>query len=112
MNRLLLRPFSKNARLLALSDVQLTLFSKPNCGLCEEAKENLQELLDDEKLKSAHIKLKEVNINELQNQKWWKAYCFDIPVLHIENTANKDLIEKVFHRMDEEEILGKINKVK
>ncbi|CCD24057.1 Mgp12p NDAI_0C03970 [Naumovozyma dairenensis CBS 421] len=108
-----IRPFSRASILYKISDIRLTLYSKPNCGLCEEAKEIIQEdILSQEKFKRYKVKLKIVNIDDLKNKKWWIKYCFDVPVLHIENESKKGQLERVFHKMDEKEILDKIEKMR
>lgn len=48
-----------------------------------------------------------VDIDDPKNKVWWEKYCFDVPVLHIENTDKTSLL-KVFHRLDEKDVTEKI----
>ena len=53
----------------------LTLYTKEECSLCDEAKEVLQP--------HWHMfKFEEVDIEEDGNEKWHDMYCYDIPVFH------------------------------
>ncbi|OWF56143.1 glutaredoxin-like protein C5orf63 homolog [Mizuhopecten yessoensis] len=54
----------------------LTLYTKDNCQLCEEAKEALTPL-------SHRFQLEEVDITESSNKEWLK-YRYDIPVFHFD----------------------------
>lgn len=53
-----------------------------------------------------------VDIDDPKNKEWWEKYCFDIPVLHLEDRTRKDSLLKVFHRLDEKEVIGKIETFK
>jgi len=55
----------------------LTLYSKPQCTLCDEAKSQLAEFA-----KECAIDLKIVDIS--QDKALWDKYQFDIPVLLVE----------------------------
>ncbi|XP_069136734.1 glutaredoxin-like protein C5orf63 homolog [Argopecten irradians] len=52
----------------------LTLYTKDDCQLCEEAKDTLIPL-------SHRFQLEEVDITAPSNKEWLK-YCYDIPVFH------------------------------
>ena len=88
--------------------VKLTLFSKPQCGLCEEAKEIIEDVLESDAIPKHNISMNIVNINQLNNKKWWDLYCFDIPVLHIEKDNDKESLFKMMHRIDEDVLVDKI----
>ncbi|GMM58999.1 Mgp12 protein [Maudiozyma humilis] len=94
------------------NQLKLTLFSKPNCGLCEEAKEILVDTLELPVFKGEKLqeKLNEVNINK--DAKWWKEYCFDIPVLHIEKEGEPESLVKIMHFFKEDELTEAIKKFK
>lgn len=49
-----------------------------------------------------------VKIDDPKNQEWWDKYCFDVPVLHIENPAREGSLIKIFHRLEEKDVLDKI----
>ncbi|KAH9518421.1 hypothetical protein Btru_016787 [Bulinus truncatus] len=54
----------------------LTLYTKNPCPLCDEALEKLQPWLD-------QVILEKIDITSPENKKFWKAYCHDIPVFHL-----------------------------
>lgn len=97
------------SRLLSFSPkVKLTLFSKPQCGLCEHAKEIIDDVLDKPEFPKDDIKMEIINITQINNKKWWELYCFDIPVLHVQKTDDPSSLFKIFHRIDEDILEEKI----
>ena len=56
---------------------RLTLYSKLNCPLCEEAKQEIQEFG-----KECELSIEVVDISK--DPKLWDKYQFDIPVLLVE----------------------------
>lgn len=94
---------------LRLSRVQLTLFTRANCGLCDVAKSRLVEF---NKNQSEPIKYTEVDIMAPGQQKWKDAYDFDVPVLHIDAIQGEgeqiqhslDAAKKLMHRFTVEEL--------
>lgn len=94
------------------SNVKLTFFSKPNCGLCEAAKEVLDDVLTSEEFVNESIPVKNININDIRNKEWWNAYCFDIPVLHIEKKDDKKSLIKIMHFFREDELTEKLKMFK
>ena len=64
-------------------------------------------MLDSEEFRQYSLakRLEIVDINK--NQKWWDAYCFDIPVLHVEDANGAKPLVKVMHFFKEDE-LGEI----
>ena len=101
------RSFHRTCARLNYSNIKLTFFSKPSCPLCQEAKEVLDDVLDSEEFKKYSLakRLEIVDINK--NQKWGDAYCFDIPVLHVEDANGAKPLVKVMHFFKEDE-LGEI----
>ncbi|KAH3899166.1 Mgp12p SCDLUD_004595 [Saccharomycodes ludwigii] len=91
--------------------IKLTLFVKENCGLCEKAKYNLEQLYSKDK-EISKLPLELVDINLPLNNKWWDKYSFDIPVLHIENTEKPENLAKIFHVIEENDVVDKVNGVK
>jgi len=56
---------------------KLTLYSKSSgCSLCDDAKEVLVQFKD-------RVEFVEVDIGLAENKDWFKKYCFDIPVIHL-----------------------------
>lgn len=90
----------------------MTLFSKNNCGLCDKAKSVMNEVLQKNQSLRAKADYKIVDIDDPANKEWWNKYCFDIPVLHIEDTTKQDSLVKLFHRLDEAEVAEKIDSLK
>lgn len=56
---------------------KLTLYSKPNCPLCEEAKREIAEFS-----KECEVSLELVDIS--QDKELWDKFQFEIPVLMVE----------------------------
>jgi glutaredoxin len=71
--------------------MKIRIYSKPDCHLCDEAKETIQRVT-----KRLPIEIEIINIEkdaELQNQ-----YRYDIPVIFLDD-------RKIFkHRVDEEKL--------
>lgn len=108
-----IRRFHQNRPLCngGYSHLKLTFFGKPNCGLCDEAKEVIDDVLTENKDYSiAKEKMKFININK--DQKWWNEYCFDIPVLHIEDENKPDSLVKIMHFFKEDELNEILQKFK
>ncbi|KAJ8304847.1 hypothetical protein KUTeg_018430 [Tegillarca granosa] len=59
----------------------LTLYTKDDCPLCDEAKILLTPL-------SHRYKLEEVDIMLPENKEWYKKYRYDIPVFHFEGRVS------------------------
>ncbi|CAB4254948.1 similar to Saccharomyces cerevisiae YDR286C Putative protein of unknown function [Maudiozyma barnettii] len=99
-------------RVCNYTNVKLTLFSKPQCGLCEEAHEVINDTLESpEFVKEPLIQNMEI-ININKDAKWWKEYCFDIPVLHIEKQGDPSSLVKIMHHFREDELTTALKKFK
>ncbi|SCV05565.1 LANO_0H10286g1_1 [Lachancea nothofagi CBS 11611] len=105
------RRFHSAARLANYSKVQLTLFSKTNCGLCDKAKNVVDQVMSD-KQRYNGLQLTVVDIDEPQNKAWWNKYCMDVPVLHVENVEDTQSPLKIFHRLDLDQVKEKIESSK
>jgi glutaredoxin len=86
--------------------ISLTLFTKPGCHLCEEAKTVVDSVLD--QFKSQHsaespIELTEVNI--LENQALLEKYGEEIPVLQINGQTH------AYWRIDSERLTAALNEL-
>jgi len=55
----------------------LTLYSKPGCHLCDDAKREIESFA-----KECELKLDEVDISK--DKVLWDKYCYDIPVLMLD----------------------------
>jgi glutaredoxin len=67
---------SEDARLSSAGPLEVTLYTRPGCHLCEEAKALMQPLL-----RQFCATLREVNIEE--DQELTRRYGMDIPVIFI-----------------------------
>jgi glutaredoxin len=86
--------------------IQLTLFTKPGCYLCEEAKTVVDSVIA--KFKSEHssenpIELTEVNI--LEDQALLEKYGEEIPVLQINGATH------AYWRIDSERLVSALNEL-
>ena len=69
-------PHPEDLRLAAADALEVTLYTRPGCHLCEEAKAAIQPLLHE-----FGARLREVNIEE--DRELIERYGWDIPVLFI-----------------------------
>jgi glutaredoxin len=86
--------------------IQLTLFTKPGCHLCEEAKTVVDSVLD--RFKSQHfaespIELTEVNV--LEDQALLEKFGEEIPVLQINGATH------AYWRIDSERLIAALNEL-
>jgi len=101
---------------LKLAKVQLTLFTRANCGLCDVAKSRI---VDFNKKQPDPINYAEVDIMGPGQQKWKDAYDFDVPVLHIDPIVENgqqfqptlDAAKKLMHRFTVEEVENGVREV-
>ncbi|AMD19193.1 HBR292Wp [Eremothecium sinecaudum] len=110
MSKLLSRGLHASNVLRTYSNVKLTLFSKKDCGLCDSAKNVLNSLTQSPDYKSVECSIVDVKLPE--NKRWWDMYCFDVPVLHIEDKRDHTKLHKVFHRLNENQVKDLINEIK
>jgi glutaredoxin len=87
----------EDARLAAASPLEVTLYSRPGCHLCEEAKAVMNPLL-----REFGAKLREVNIDE--DPEIAERYCWDIPVVFLgrHKAAKHKVDARQFRRQLEE----------
>ncbi|XP_014784688.1 glutaredoxin-like protein C5orf63 homolog [Octopus bimaculoides] len=75
----------------------LTMFTKEECSLCEEAKEALIPYID-------KVIFNEVDITDAKNKEYFYKYRFDIPVFHLngkylmKHRINKELLDTALSR--------------
>lgn len=92
------------------SNIKLTLFSKQQCGLCDTAKSVMEQVIQTPDFSKCHYEV--VDITDPDHKQWWDKYCYDIPVLHVENTSTSDRVGKLFHRFNEKKVENLINELK
>lgn len=76
----------------------LTLYTKNPCPLCDELVAELTPFMD-------RLHLEKVDITRPENQKFFKQYRYDIPVLHI----NGEFL--CMHRLDADLLDTKLNEL-
>ncbi|KAF2761529.1 glutaredoxin 2 [Pseudovirgaria hyperparasitica] len=84
---------------------RITLFTRPNCSLCDDAKSVLSRLWD-----KRPFEYQEIEILKPGAEKWKAVYEFDTPVMHImkaEGTVAETPVnaaQKLMHRFKEAEV--------
>ncbi|KAK6201150.1 uncharacterized protein RJT21DRAFT_32028 [Scheffersomyces amazonensis] len=107
-NTLVIRRLNSTATALNI-EPSITFFTKKTCMLCTNAHEILRRTLENDSLKYKEINLEIVDIMKPENQKWFDAYCYDVPVLHITRPNEKKPV-KFMHYFYEDKLLDELNK--
>jgi glutaredoxin len=84
----------------------LTLYSKPGCHLCEEARSAIDLVISETKAQSStdvQIELQEINI--LDNEKLLARYAEEIPVLQINGETH------AYWRIDKDRLKAALEKL-
>ncbi|ODQ81773.1 hypothetical protein BABINDRAFT_20016, partial [Babjeviella inositovora NRRL Y-12698] len=88
----------------------LTLYTKDGCGLCDNAKKVLEDVFANGNVQNQQdVEYVQVDITKPENKEWWDAYCFDIPVVHI-NKKDQTKPVKFMHYLFEDKIVEALNK--
>ncbi|AGO09905.1 AaceriAAL086Wp [[Ashbya] aceris (nom. inval.)] len=90
-------------------NVRLQLFSKEHCGLCDNAKVAVANLLKRPEYEGMEVETIDITLPE--NKTWWEKYCLDVPVLHVENKSDSGRLKKIFHRVQEQQLIETIKEV-
>lgn len=106
------RAFHSGIRLSNYENLKLTFFSKPQCGLCEEAKDVIDDTFADSEFARYDLSSRMETVNINKDPIWWKKYCFDIPVLHIEDKNDPSTLKVIMHHFREDELADTIRKFK
>lgn len=78
----------------------VTLFTRANCSLCENAKAVIQNLA-----KKRSFRYHQVDVMASDQQKWRLLYDLDVPVLHVQRLLKeKGEVRKLMHRFDERQV--------
>ncbi|KAK7228598.1 hypothetical protein V2G26_000768 [Clonostachys chloroleuca] len=95
-----------------LQSCRITLFTRPGCGMCDQAKESLSKVWDARPF--AYV---EENI-DVKGSKWRDLYDFDVPVIHIskssspsEDVTTASKAVKLMHRFTPEQVQTKMDEV-
>ena len=90
----------------------LTLFTRPNCSLCDVAKATLTTFRQHRTVSYTEIDI----ARSAHNDTWWEKYQYDVPVLHVERVEHtyvkKDVVSVVgvlMHRFGEGEVAGLVD---
>lgn len=89
----------------------VTLFTRSNCSLCDNAKKALSDAWD-----KKPFNYHEINIMKPEHKKWRDLYEFDSPVIHI-SLSDKEMDRyelppiKLMHRFSTQEILAQMEKL-
>ncbi|KAK9379907.1 uncharacterized protein V2V93DRAFT_391976 [Kockiozyma suomiensis] len=78
----------------------MTIYSRPQCGLCDEAKQSISKAT--KKLPS--FDLLQVDILLPENKEWFDKYAFDVPVIHFQ-TAENSPVHKIMHHIHEKDVV-------
>ncbi|KAK9469460.1 glutaredoxin-like domain-containing protein [Lipomyces arxii] len=79
----------------------IILFGRPQCGLCEEAKEAVMKA----KKSLPEIEYKTIDILQPDNKSWFDKYAYDVPVIHFQATENSP-IKKIMHHIHEQDVIN------
>ena len=85
----LLYPLSLHAQCL-IKIMQLILYSKPGCHLCEGLQEKLETILQTALFESLELEVRDINTRE----DWFAAYQYEIPVLCVAKNDNLQTIPR------------------
>ncbi|KAL2110103.1 hypothetical protein VUR80DRAFT_1621 [Thermomyces stellatus] len=93
--------------------VRITLFTRPNCGLCDTAKTVLASLRE-----RRPFSYREVDLGKADAKGWRDLYDFDVPVIHVskasapeEDPSTAGRAAKLMHRFTEDEVEAKVRDV-
>lgn len=89
--------------------LELTFFTKATCMLCTNARGILLDTLKDDSMKDKDLNLKIVDIMKPENSEAFDAYCFDVPVLHVDR-SNQTKPVKFMHYFYNDKLLEEFNK--
>lgn len=96
--------------LLLQHTARITLFSRPNCSLCDTAKSTIDQLAQ-----NRSFDYSVVDVMAASQEQWRDVYEFDTPVVHVQRVhhtySKPDIVtepKKLFHRFTEEQLKGLI----
>ncbi|BAZ68384.1 MAG: glutaredoxin family protein [Pelatocladus maniniholoensis HA4357-MV3] len=64
--------------------MQLILYSKPGCHLCEGLQEKLEKIIEMENISSLQLEIRDITTDD----NWFQAYQYEVPVLFVAHQAN------------------------
>ncbi|KAK5743926.1 hypothetical protein LTS12_023653 [Elasticomyces elasticus] len=99
-------------RSLLQNALRLTMFSRPNCSLCDDAKIVVRKVTG-----KNPAEYKEYDVMNAGNERWKDLYEFDTPVVHIDRTSSLSNGEttaqakKLMHRFTEAQLQAAMDEV-
>ncbi|KAK3652615.1 hypothetical protein LTR56_001980 [Elasticomyces elasticus] len=97
---------------LLQSALRLTMFSRPNCSLCDDAKVVVRRVME-----HRPAEYKEYDVMNAGNERWKDLYEFDTPVVHIDrmgslpNGETTAQAKKLMHRFTEAQLQAAMDAV-
>ncbi|KAK9428370.1 hypothetical protein V1505DRAFT_377205 [Lipomyces doorenjongii] len=83
----------------------MTIFSRPQCGLCDEAKISIANAIK----RLPKFRYSEIDILKPENQEWFDKYAYDVPVIHFQ-TAENETVKKIMHKIHERDVIDLVQK--
>ncbi|KAK9328973.1 hypothetical protein V1520DRAFT_280265 [Lipomyces starkeyi] len=83
----------------------MTIFSRPQCGLCHEAKESIAKAIN----RLPEFRYSEIDILKPENQEWFDKYAYDVPVIHFQTAEDKG-VKKIMHKIHEQDVIDLVQK--
>ncbi|KAK9372209.1 glutaredoxin-like protein [Lipomyces chichibuensis] len=83
----------------------MTIFSRPQCGLCDEAKESIAKAIKH----LPQFRYSEIDILKSENQEWFDKYAYEVPVIHFQ-TAENEVVKKIMHKIHEQDVIDLVQK--
>lgn len=77
------------------------LYTRPNCGLCANAKYEIEQAAA-----KTPFELAEIDITKPEHQAAFDKYAFDVPVLHVAPTESGDPTKVFMHRVNAADLLA------
>jgi Glutaredoxin-like domain (DUF836) len=69
--------------------MQLILYSKPGCHLCEGLQEKLEKIVETRNFASLQLEVRDITTRE----DWFSAYEYEVPVLYLSNRRGAESAE-------------------
>ncbi|MDJ0799502.1 MAG: glutaredoxin family protein [Calothrix sp. MO_167.B12] len=71
--------------------MQLILYSKPGCHLCEGLQEKLETIIQMGNIPSLHLEIRDITTRN----DWFQAYEYEVPVLFWAGDDNQDKLQPI-----------------
>ncbi|KAK9447252.1 uncharacterized protein V1518DRAFT_421740 [Limtongia smithiae] len=81
---------------------RLTLYTRVQCGLCDDAKAAVEEAHSQ---LPPEISYTSVDIMLPQNKDWFEVYAYDVPVIHFQTAADGP-VRKIMHHIQVNDVIA------